>query len=272
MGDAFPKKSLVWSGAILGGIVNATVTARTPSFAYAQHWTGNDYGLNGGDGREGFIGFGAGPISGEGKLVGVFFSAHSPRSIFRSGGKDDLEDVFRGCPDFQLGLAEKLIHPALEFPFQGKDVSCVTAAFWDEHEYLTAADTWDVVLANGADLIENELIEDRKVALTAWQKDYGMSAEQVAFAQSVFERKIARPAARIELNRSEVEWLESTFEDPRQKYLEVGEAMLKSKGDKEAIDLKWLDSLDPATEFRNAMKLCREKFAAIGILVPESKF
>src|SRR5437870_13800865 len=95
MGNAFPKKCVVWAGAILGGIVNATMTARTPTFASAQHWTGNDYIVDGADGRQGFISFEAGPTSGEGRLVGVFFSADSPRSIFRSRGKYDRSEERR---------------------------------------------------------------------------------------------------------------------------------------------------------------------------------
>src|SRR5262249_5712119 len=95
----------------------------------------------------------------------------------------------------------------------------------------------------------------------------GLSADQVTFAHQLYERKLARPGGIIELTGDQVKWLESTFEDPRQRYLELAQL---SKGEKEedTINLKGLDSLDPKAEFQKAMKLCREGFAAIGILFP----
>src|SRR5437870_1624521 len=144
MSKPFPKKSVVWKGAILGGIVNATMTAQTSDYAYAQHWAGNDYGLNGADGRNGFVCFEGGPWTLEGRLVGVFFSAHSPRSPFHTDGYD-IEVFFRGCPTFQRTLAEKVMHPAMEFFGKGIETPCITAAFWDEGDSLIAADPWEEV-------------------------------------------------------------------------------------------------------------------------------
>jgi|GEM_PF-810643 len=266
MRDGFPRKLVLWSGAILGGIVNAVMTAKSSSLAYAQHWSGHKYGLNGADGREGIITFEGGSDC-AGRLVGVFFDVHSARKLIRPEEEEHiLARFFAGCPLFQRSLAEQKALPFLRLEIEGKIYTRLTAVFWDEGEYLTAAEPWRGVLSNGADLVENETIADLDTALLAWQDAYGMSAEQVTFIRSLFERKMARPAATIELSDPEVKWLESTFEDPRQAYLDV--ARLKKEKTGKDIDLKWLDSLDAKAEFQKAMDLCREKLAAIGIIVP----
>jgi hypothetical protein len=272
MSKPFPKKSVVWKGAILGGIVNATMTAQTSGYDCFQHWAGNDYGLNGCDGREGFVCFEGGTWTPEKRLVGVFFSAHSPRSPFHTDGYD-VEAFFRGCPAFQRSLAEKVMHPAMELFEKGIETACITAAFWDEGDHLSAADPWDEVMDNGVDLIENELIEDVELAYAAWQEDYGMSGEQAEFVKSLFQRKMAQPTAVFELTDSELRWLQSTFEDPKQKYLQITHLMemAREKKEEKPIDLKWLDSIDREAEYRKAKEQSREKFAAIGIVVPESK-
>ena len=86
------------------------------------------------------------------------------------------------------------------------------------------------------------------------------------FVRSVFERKLARPGSTFELDRAESAWLATRFDDPRQKYLEVAQLLKEKKG--QVTDLKWLDSIEPAAEFLKAMSLCKEKFAAMGILFP----
>jgi hypothetical protein len=272
MSKAFPKKSVLWKGAILGGIVNATMTAQNPDYACYSHWAGNDYGLNGADGREGFVCFEGGPWAVEGRLVGVFFSAHSPRSPFHTETYD-VEAFFQGCPPFQKSLAERVLHPAMELPVRGKEIACVTAVFWDEGDHLTAAGAWDEVMDNGVDLIENELIDDVELAYAAWQDAYGMSAEQVEFVRFLFQRKMAKPTVAFELTDAELRWLRSTFQDPKQKHLQIAHLMEMSRDKKQEkpIDLKWLDSIDREAVYRKAMKESREKFGAIGILVPELK-
>jgi len=110
----------------------------------------------------------------------------------------------------------------------------VTAAFWDDGGRLAAADPWATVLAHGARLVRFELMEDIGGALAEWWEDYEMTAEQAAFARSLFDRKMARPEAVVALTRVEVEWLKSTSEEPKQEGIAV----------------------------------CREKLAAVGILMP----
>ena len=266
MRKPFPKKSAVWRGAILGGIVNATMTAQNSNYDCYQHWSRNDYGLNGADGRDGFVCFEGGPWTDEGRLVGVFFSAHSSRSPFHADSYD-LEVFFKGCPAFQRSLAEEVMHPAMEFMEKGNTTACITAAFWDEGDYVTAADPWDQVMENGVDLIDNEIIDDLDLAFTAWEEDYGMSREQIKFARFIFERKMTNPKAVIELTDTETQWLKSTFEDPKEKYLQIAHLM-EISGEKKP-DLAWLDSLDRESEFKKAIQFSREKFAGIGIVLPK---
>jgi hypothetical protein len=267
MNEQFPKKSAVWRGAILGGLVNATMTAQSSDYACHQHWAGNDYGLNGADGRQGFVCFEGGPWTVEGRMVGVFFSAHSPRSPLHAD-RYELEAFFQGCPAFQRSVAEEVMHPAMEYFEKGNKNACITAAFWDEGDHLSAADSWDEIMDNGVDLIANELIEDVELAYRAWQEEYDMSDEQVEFVKSLFHRKMVEPKAPFELADEELGWLQSTFQDPKQQYLQMADLMAKS-GEKKP-DLKWLDSLDPGAEHRKALDLCGEKFAALGVLLPNA--
>ncbi|HEV3256092.1 MAG TPA: hypothetical protein VG013_04370, partial [Gemmataceae bacterium] len=116
----------------------------------------------------------------------------------------------------------------------GRNIPSVTTAFWDAGEHLTAADPWEVALAHGARLVRIEVMEDIDQALAEWQEDYEMSAEQVAFARSLFNRKLAQPEARIELTEADAEWLKTTSEEPSEE----------------------------------GIAACREKLAAIGIRMP----
>ena len=116
----------------------------------------------------------------------------------------------------------------------GISIPCITAAFWDEGEYLTAAAPWDLVLAEGARLVRIELIEDIGEALAEWQEGYQMTNEQLTLARSLFNRKMTQPEAPIELTAAEVEWLRSTSEEPNEK----------------------------------GITACRDKLKAIGILIP----
>ena len=139
-----------------------------------------------------------------------------------------------------------------------------------------AADPWDVILANGADLLEEELADDMDTVFDR-MLDY-LSLEQVAFIQVLFERKRALPAAAIEVAPELAEWLESTFEDPRAKYREMAELYVRSQeaqpggaGEPAALDLRCLDSLDTAAEARKAMQESRAMFAELGTFVPPGR-
>lgn len=213
MDKSFPRKSAVWNGAILHGIVNATMSSQSVFYGTLGQWICNQYVLNGADGREGVITFAGGHWYPEAPLVGVFHDVHSNR--FSPEEELDLEGIFRGCPAYQRSLAEQGALTYLQIEFQGRVLHRVTTAFWDEGEHLVAAEPWEEVLANGASLINDELISSRDAAFDRFQTSYGMSPEQVRFARSLFERKIARPPALIVLTASEASWLASMSDEPK---------------------------------------------------------
>jgi hypothetical protein len=224
MSTPFPKKSVVWSGAILGGIVHA-VKCNEVYFVFGS-WSCNHYVLNGVDGREGVITFAGGHWYPDAPLVAVFHNIHGGR--FRIPEKDPLELYFRGCPPYQRSLAEQLALPYLRSDHHGIPLHRVTAAFWDEGEYVTAADPWDLVLANGADLLSDEFIEDREAAFAALRTNSGLSPDEEALARSLFERKMASPAAGVEMTPAEAAWVaeragnETFLERCRQRFEEIG--------------------------------------------------
>jgi hypothetical protein len=266
--SAFPRKATLWRGAILGGIVNATLTAEHANYAYARQWIRNHYVLNGGDGREGTVTFAGGHWFADGPLVGVFYNVHTER--FRGEKEPDLERFFRGCPVYQRSLAEQFALGHLRLEFRGELLHRVTAAFWDDGECLFAPDSWDQLLGDGVNLIEEVLAEDPEHAFAQLQNSFQASSEQIAFAKSLFERKIARPPAVIELTASDFRFLESTFVDPKVTYaqMEQWEQPDKPSESKTEATPKWWETIDSAAEAKKAMKLCRELFAEIGILVP----
>jgi hypothetical protein len=233
MKTLFPEKVAVWSGAILGGIVNATMTAQSAFYGALAQWIRNHYVLKGADGREGVITFAGGHWYSEAPLVGVFHNVHSDR--FFTEKEQDLERFFNGCPWYQRSLAEQAALPYLQLEFEGRLLHRVTAAFWDQGTHLAAADGWEEILANGASLIYDELVGDPEAILARLQTSYDMSIEQVAFARSLFQRKMVRPPALIELTAAEADWLASTSSDA------------------------------------TAMEACRQLFKGMDILLPDTK-
>jgi hypothetical protein len=268
----FPRKSTLWSGAILGGIVNATMVAQSADYAASGDWNCNHFEINGGDGREGVITFAGGHWFPDAPLVALFHDVHS--EFYNPEKEIELERYFQGCPTYQRSLAEQTALPALRIDFHGKTLHRVTVAFWDDGDFLAAPVSWESVLANGASLIENLVIDDPDAALAAWQQSYAMSAEQVRFARSLWERKLSRPPATIELTPAEVKWLESTFEDPKALYAKIAARMkqvllTEPEGERERLpDTSWIDAIDSEAEGANAIKLSQELFSQIGIDFP----
>jgi hypothetical protein len=202
------------------------MTAESEEYASSIQWENSNYVVDGGDGRYGAVTFRGSSV------VGAFFHAKSDRTPFRSAGEDDPEPLLRGMPVAHRALLEGLAFGYLGLQVGEKVIPCFTAAFWDEGEYLAAAEPWGEVLRNGADLIRIELLEDLEAAFAEWQNGYQMSPEQVAFVRSVFARKWARPEAEIRLTSGEARWLESLADAP------------------------------------GATKACRDSFAGMGIIVP----
>jgi hypothetical protein len=223
MNTPFPKKAVVWNGAILGGIIHAVKCDGL--YFILGSWRCNHYVLKGLDGREGVITFAGGHWYPDAPLVGVFHDVHSDRY---GSEEEDLERYFYGCPVYQRSLAEQLALSYLRLDFHGTIRHRVTAVFWDEAEYITAADPWDVVLANGVDLLGDVFIEDRDAAFAALRINCDLSPDEEALARSLFERKMASPAAGVEMTPTEAALVaehagnETFLERCRQQFEEIG--------------------------------------------------
>jgi len=205
--NEFPKFDTLRRGAILGSIVHAVMLCRYPELSHEQSWDGTNYSIQDSMGSRGTIAFrGA-------KAVGVFFDKNSPRNPFLSKEPYDPDRFFRGMPGDLLPLAgEEALQYVLD-EYKGKTSPIITAAFWTEGESLAAAEEWPPVFDNGAHLIRIQLM-DTNTALQEWRAQYEMSAEQVALAQTLFQRKIAAREGPVELAADERQFLAGQAESP----------------------------------------------------------
>ncbi len=271
MDEVRPRKTSLWRGAILGGIITAIKSAENRFFATCCGWAEDSYALNGGDGRQGVVIFQEGNHSDRGILVGVFFDPNGPRWRGRESDHVDLDKLFQGCPAPQRRLAELIALPFLEYQPLGPGVYLATAVFWDDGEFLAASDPWDLLLRNGGSLLTKELIEDLDAALTEWNNDCQLSPNQVELALLLFKQKTAKPERPITLTRAQVDFLRSTFRDPKETYRELAalDARFRHPPDPTAPpEPPWWESIDSGAEARKALETCRKQFASIGILFP----
>jgi hypothetical protein len=203
----YPRTSVLWRGIILRSIVNAIMVAEDADYARFLSWDGKDYVLNNLDGTYGAITFDGDYV------VGVFFDAHSKNNPYLLNEKYEINRFFQGMPAPLHSLAKNQTLRYNRQTYQGKTVSLITAAFWNDGEYLTAAFPWEDVFLNGAHIIGIELLDDTEAALKEWQDAYQCSSEQLAFARSLFERRMSKPSTSIVLSESEVEWLVTVSEN-----------------------------------------------------------
>jgi hypothetical protein len=227
--------SIVWKGAILGTIVKSIATAIHADFDSLQSWSENNYVVQGWDGRYGAVSF-AGPQGDffhpeRSLVVGAFYSAKSNRGPTTGQGQRNREPFFVGCPAPQRQLAYARALQFLLFDIHPGG-PCVTSAFWNDGAFVTAADPWPVILENGADLIQNEMVEDVEEALIQWQEEFGLSVEQIALAWSIYQRRMKAPHEVVNLSVAERSFLASLSEEP------------------------------------DAIPACRRSFADIGVVVP----
>ncbi len=197
----YPGTDTLRRGILLRSIVSAIAVARDPNFARYLSWDGKNYVLNNADGTYAAI-----TIDGA-NVVGVFFDSQSPLSPYRSSEKYGIEVFFRGMPTPLRSIAENQTLRYNRQIYRGETVPIITAAFWSDGEFLTAAFPWQEVLQNGAYIIRVELSSDTNAALNEWQDSYQCSSEEIALARSLFERKMSDPLQPIVLSKQEVESL-----------------------------------------------------------------
>jgi hypothetical protein len=258
--DQSPESSTLRRGALLGAIVNAVMRAQRTGYECYQYWDGPHYIVDGTDGRRGAVAL---P---EETVVGVMFDCHSPRSPYHAAHYD-LDRFFEGATAFQRSLAEEGPLRYMIHLVNGEPRPCITSAFWEENGRLVGAEPWNEVVQEGGDILRIELIASREEALSEWQDSYQMSAEQVALARRIFERKLATPAAPAVLTESEARFLASSFEDPREFYRQLEKLRCGAPSAPGAP--RWWESIDVVAEARKAWNSCREGFAAIGVVLPE---
>jgi len=203
MSTEFPTTAVVRPGAILGTIVNSIMVAQLPELEYLRSWDGVNYNVNDGEGTFGTITFG------KTCLVAAFFDVHSKKSPYRSATAYEISSFFEGMLDDHHKLLEGETLQFLLQNYQGKLVPLVTASFWDDGERLTGALPWDELLANGAEIVAVELMENKDAALSVWEEQYDMSLEQVQLAQALFQRTMTMKQAQTELEDAEFRLLRS---------------------------------------------------------------
>jgi hypothetical protein len=209
------------AGAVLGSIVHATVQPRFAMFF--EGWMGDVHQLNDWEGTSGVV------VHFTGGAVGAFYDVHSVHQ--RAWLLENQQSFFRGMPVDLRAIADKL---ALQYMLQdvdGKVVPLVTAVFWSTGERLSAAVPWEEFMENGGHILRTHLM-DRAASLAEWAMGYGMTAEEVALAERVFDRKQAAKSSWIDLTEDEARWLEEHAEKPE------------------------------------GMKQCRKSFSEIGVFVP----
>ncbi len=182
--DIFPQKAQLWRGAILHTIAHAIWIASDPSLANILSWDGFNYNRQDDLGSRGTVTFM------EDYVVGVFFDEHSARNPYHRGDAYDMQPFFKGMPPNLLTIANEHALQYVVDDYKGETVPVITASFWSNGEYLTAAEPWQGVLTNGAHLVSTEIMETDD-ALAEWQIEYEFSAPQVALVQRLYQKRLA---------------------------------------------------------------------------------
>ena len=212
-----PRPSKLWPGAILGTIAKSVATAIHPEFDSLQSWSGPNYVVQGWDGRHGAVTF-DGPQGSQfdpknSFVVGAFYSIDSARCPGVGKSQTAMDSIFRGCPERHRQLA---VQGALQFLlFEAHPGGpCATTAFWNIGDALDAANPWESVLENGAELLDAVLIEDMEQALQSWVREFQLDTNQLDLARSIYLRRMQEPDMNLPLSEVEAAYLASLSDDP----------------------------------------------------------
>lgn len=209
----FGKQEL-WEGCVLGGVVNAVMSAESDLFSRFRRWNNDAYVLDGLDGRQGVVVFEDGLRSANGRIVGLFFDANSDLSPFRSTDYE-LNTFVRDMPAMQREMATRAIDRFLLDIEDDTTISLVTSAFWSRDPDVVGSRSWDEVLRNGASLIEAEIQGGNEAAVARWTTSYKMSPTQAAIVLELFHLRIAYPGDDITLETGFVHRLNQITSDSR---------------------------------------------------------
>jgi len=204
--DSFPVKSGLWSGCILASIGHAIWVARAPFMSYLQSWDGPNYSFQNGQGSRGTVAFGDGHET----CVAVFYLNDSPRNPIRRKANDPTFGMkwLREIPASLKPLADVAAQHVLQ-DVGDRTLPVITAAFWSDPDdsRFAAGEPWPDVLANGATLLDYQLLPV-ELSIAGWAEEYEWSGGETVLLQEIFARRIATWGP-MTLSGSEAEFLES---------------------------------------------------------------
>lgn len=97
----------------------------------------------------------------------------------------------------------------------------ISAAFYGTWESLQSCQSFDEIMQNGGDILENQLLEYEK-ALSAWDDYYGLNNPQFALIDSLFQRLKWQRDIPLVLSAKETEALYGDIQECRQSLAELG--------------------------------------------------
>lgn len=204
--ETFPTRYQLWSGAILNTIAHAVWIFADPLLSYEKSWDGSNYCVQNSMGARGTVTFS------DENVIGVFFDENSPRNPLRSGAEYNLLTFFRGANPELVALAQNEALQYILSEYNGTLTPIITSAFWNEGEFLTAAEPWSEVIFHGAHLIRADTL-DTTSAIAELQSAYDFSSSQINFVQSLFDRKMKAPHSNILVDSKEFEILKENGDE-----------------------------------------------------------
>lgn len=222
----FPLKTWLWQGSLLASIAHAIFVARAPFMAHEQSWDGRNYNVQDSAGSRGTIAFGANTD----QFVAVFYVESSERNPMKRGVRDPSEaDRFvRGVPPELTALRNEALQYLIQ-EVDGHAMPVITAAFWSDlnSAHVAAHEPWSDVMKHGAFLVKNQLLSPT-FAIKQWATDLELTADQVAFAETLFHRRLAVPDSVLPLTPADLQQLrciangDTGFDASRESLGEIG--------------------------------------------------
>ena len=191
----------LWKGCILASLAHAIMVATYPFITNEQSWDGMNYNVQDSCGKRGTVSFR------DGYCVAVFRDDNSRRVI-----RDvSAESYLLGAPREIIELANNEAFQYVLDSVDGKIVPLITSAFWGR-ECMFSNDALENVLANGGELLENQMIPINE-AIDLWKDFYDMNDRHIELLKSLYERKVNRANETIILSKDEISILDVDEED-----------------------------------------------------------
>jgi len=211
------KIDQLWNGCMLASIAHAIMVAHYPELSNEHSWDGINYNVQDSAGIRGTITFH--PEF----CVAAFCNDNSDR--ITTDTFTNVSEYFKGAPQEIVKLAEEEALQYLLHNVNGKTIPVITTAFWGSKNELFTGDSFDLMMQNGAVLLERQLM-DSDLSIKAWKEYYDMSERQVDLLKLIFMQKIANPKDIISISKKEVEMIganeEEGLNESRESFEEIG--------------------------------------------------